>query len=84
MEEHQEMRLKKVWGDSVTTDGQCEIIVLWVDRRTHRPHRYCRTHHLAAAICENCGQPFHTKRPLGARTCSDRCRKALSRKKRGE
>lgn len=74
------MRLKRVWGNPVKDEG-CEYAVLWIDRQSHKPYGYCRTHHIAAAICEQCGEVFHTRRPLGAKTCSDRCRKKRSRSK---
>jgi len=41
--------------------------------------RWCQRHGMAIGTCDNCGRDFHTAR-VHTKTCSDRCRKALSRK----
>jgi len=40
---------------------------------------YCKSHFCLVKRCVVCGEEFHTKRKQ-TRTCSDKCRKALSRK----
>jgi predicted nucleic acid-binding Zn ribbon protein len=45
---------------------------------------FCEAHsYLELNKCEGCGQYFHTDR-RNAKTCSDKCRQRVSRKKRKE
>lgn len=60
-------------------DGSCQKRVLWVDKKTHEPFHYCMTHSEDISKCQECGDWFHTYRQK-TKTCSDRCRKAKSRK----
>lgn len=55
---------------------------------THLPYvavgenaHWCTKHVAYVHICDVCGLEFHSRRAMGVKTCSDACRKALTRRK---
>jgi len=59
----------------------CKVSILGMSmRRNARPQEYCYVHSMYVNTCQNCNQKFHTGR-LHKKTCSDKCRKSLSRSK---
>lgn len=66
------------------TDMQdnCVLITLrGVWTKTKAGGTFCQRHGLMVSTCQNpkCGKQFHSER-VHSKTCSDKCRKALSRK----
>jgi len=62
----------------------CERVHMSVGIYHKRDFYFCKKHsYLELNICQGCGELFHTDR-RNAKTCSDKCRQRLSRKKRKE
>jgi len=70
------MRLKDAQMNRV---GGCEMEKWSFAGKPKEVIGFCKSHLCLVKTCEYCGEEFHTKRHH-TKTCSDRCRRALSRK----
>jgi predicted nucleic acid-binding Zn-ribbon protein len=75
------MRKQSNWFPLYGDENCIEIVLKGTWTATKKGKIFCQRHGAMLATCERCGKRFHSERGH-TKTCSNACRKALSRAKR--